>query len=95
VKDIEKRSRRDQKSMGFFLREVKEDALSYPGKYHVHMSTCTSWTFGFLKMFKTMLFYVFKNYGIKYVDRFRHKECSQKVPLKILCILGDIKKTNL
>jgi hypothetical protein len=61
----------------------------------VHMSTSAPWTFGFLKIFKTSLFYVFKNYDIKYVDRFRHEECSQKSPIKKYFVFWKIQKRQI
>jgi hypothetical protein len=39
-------------------------------------------TFDFLKKFKTSHFFVLKNYVIKYIDRFRHEEYTQKSPVK-------------
>jgi hypothetical protein len=46
------------------------------------MGTSAPITFDFLKFFKTSHFCVFKNYMVKYVDRFRHEECTQKSPVK-------------
>jgi hypothetical protein len=47
----------------------------------VHMDTSALITFGFLKFFKISHFCVFKNYVVKYVDRFRQEECIQKSPV--------------
>jgi hypothetical protein len=46
------------------------------GKCFVHMGTSALITFGFLKKFKTLHFCIFKNYVVKYIDRFRHEECT-------------------
>jgi hypothetical protein len=48
----------------------------------VYMDTSASITFGFLNFFKTSHFCVFKNYVVKYVDRFRDEECTPKNPVK-------------
>jgi hypothetical protein len=52
------------------------------GKWHVHMGTSALPTYGILKFFKTWHFKVFKNYDVKYLDRLRHNECTQKSHVK-------------
>jgi hypothetical protein len=58
------------------------------------MGTSTPITFDFLKFFKTSYFCIFKNYVVKYVDRFRHDECTQKSPIKKYFIFRKYKKDN-
>jgi hypothetical protein len=60
----------------------------------VHMGTSAPSIFQNFENFKISHFYVFKNYDVKYIDRYIHEECTQKVPLKIRYILGNMKKTN-
>jgi hypothetical protein len=52
------------------------------GKCFVHIDISALITLGFLNFFKTSHFFIFKNYVIKYVDRFIHEECTQKSPVK-------------
>jgi hypothetical protein len=49
-------------------------------------------TFGFLNFFEISHFSVFKNYVVKYVDRFRHEECTQKSSVKKYFIFRKYKK---
>jgi hypothetical protein len=48
----------------------------------VHMSNSASFTFRILYFFKISHFYVFKNYGVKYIDRYVQEECVRKSPVK-------------
>jgi hypothetical protein len=59
----------------------------------VHMDTSAPITFGFLIFFEISHFCVFKNYVVKYVDKFRHEECTQKkFPLRNTLYFRKYKK---
>jgi hypothetical protein len=58
------------------------------------MRTSAPSTFSFLNFFKTSHFYVYKNYGIKYVDRYVHQKRMQKRAVKNTLKFGKYKKTN-
>jgi hypothetical protein len=40
--------------------------------------------------FKISYFYVFKNYGVKYIDRYKQEECMRKSSIKKYIIFWEI-----
>jgi hypothetical protein len=62
----------------------------------MYMGTTASFIFRILKKIKISHFYVFKNYSVKYLDRYIQKVCMQKkVQLKNTLYFGKIKKAML
>jgi hypothetical protein len=51
-----------------------------------------SYHFQNFENFKISHFYVFKNYGVKYIDRYIQKKCMQKNPIKNTLYFGRYKK---
>jgi hypothetical protein len=45
--------------------------------------------------FKISYFYIFKNYGIKFIDRYTQEECMQKSPVKKYVIFRKIQKRQI
>jgi hypothetical protein len=56
------------------------------------MDTSAPSIFRILKILKSHIFYVTKNYEVKYIDRYIQEECMQKNPIKNTMYFGKYKK---